>query len=263
MPRFVTRDFETLVGDRARMRLLANNDEAFLSTGRGVVSVSRARWEEAQDAELHGWMNLWRESRDDRNLHHFALFDYFSMIRERRYERGIELGCGPFTNMRVVASTLRINTIELLDPLLQEYVEHPHCTYSDGQLRLDSGRKMPVDTFWAMPIEDLDTDKAYDVIILINVIEHCIDVDRIFDRIWSMLSRKGVFIFHDRYFDHASVERLIREDYDTAHPLKVDRGVVDAFLDRFRLVFSRHTTTRGQSTMTAGGDAVYFIGEKT
>ena len=260
--RFTTRDMETLTGEEARLRLLATNDAAFLSPDRGVVAVSRERWQVAQEAEAHGWMELWREVIEDRNTHHFALFDYLFMLKERRFGRAIELGCGPFTNMRLAASALEIGSIELLDPLMPRYMDHPHCAYRSGQLRLHDGRMAPITTAYAMPIEDLQPEGTYDLVLLINVIEHCIDVDRIFTGIWDMLAPGGVFVFHDKYFDLAEVAETIGSEYDTAHPLKPDRRVVDAFLERFRLVFSRRTTTLGRPMFTATGDAIYFVGEK-
>jgi SAM-dependent methyltransferase len=260
--RFTTRDMETITGEQARQQLLATNDRAFLSPDRGVVAVSRERWQVAQDAEAHGWMHLWREVIEDRNTHHFALFDYLMMVNERRFARAIELGCGPFTNMRLAASALKVDTIELLDPLMPRYMDHPHCTYRSGQLRLHDGRMAPIAAAYAMPIEDLQPEGTYDLVLLINVIEHCIDVDRIFSSIWNMLAPGGVFVFHDKYFDVAEVAETILSEYDTAHPLKPDRRVIDSFLERFRLIFSRHTTTRGHPMFTATGDAVYFVGEK-
>lgn len=259
---FTTRDMETLTGEDARQRLLETNDKAFHSPGRGVVSVSRDRWTIAQEAEAHGWMDLWHDVIDDRNMHHFTLFDYLFMLKERKFRKGIELGCGPFTNMRLVAHSLAIDSFDLLDPLMPQYVNHKHCTYGSGQLRLHDGRMVPIGAAYAMPIEDFQPETTYDIVVLINVIEHCMDAEKIFEKIWEMLAPGGVFVFHDKYFDEQEVDATILSAYDTAHPLKVGHRVIDAFLERFRLIFSRATTTHGKPMMTATGDAIYFVGEK-
>jgi SAM-dependent methyltransferase len=259
---FTTRDMETVTGEEARRLLAENNDQSFHVPGRGVVSVSRERWMKAQDAEAHGWMDIWRDVPDDRNMHHFTLFDYLFMLKERRFKHAIELGCGPFTNMRLVAHSLAIESIHLLDPLMPRYVDHPHCTYRSGQLRLHDGRMVPIDAAYAMPIEDLRPEVSYDLVVLINVIEHCMDAEKAFSQVWNMLSPGGVLIFHDKYFDEAEVAATILTSYDTAHPIKVGHAVIDNFLSRFRLIFSRSTSTHGKPMMTATGDAIYFVGEK-
>lgn len=207
-------------------------------------------------------MDLWRDVIDDRNLHHFTLFDYLFMLKNRRFKHAIELGCGPFTNMRLVAHSLSIESIHLLDPLMPRYVEHPHCAYRSGQLRLHDGRMVPVDAAYALPIEDLRPEVSYDLVVLINVVEHCIDVERIFSQVWNMLSPGGVFMFHDKYFDETEVASAISREYDMAHPIKVGHVVIDAFLERFNMIFSRYTSTDGQPMMTATGEAIYFVGEK-
>ncbi len=262
MPSFVTRDFQTLTGEQARERLMTVNDKEFLTADSGVVAVSRERWKLAQEAEANGWLNLWRGAIEDRNTHHYALFDYFFMLRDRPFKRGIELGCGPFSNMRVAVSTVKVETIELLDPLIERYLELPNCAYTDMKLRRLDGNTEPVAKLHAMPIEDMQVEQKYDLVILINVIEHCIDVRKIFDNVWNLLVPGGVFIFHDKYFDHLETAVEIASHYDTGHPLRPDRKIVDGFLNRFETIFSRWISTEGAAKMTDTGDAIYFVGRK-
>jgi SAM-dependent methyltransferase len=261
-PSFVTRDFKTLTGEAARLRLMAVNDREFLSRENGIVSVSRERWEIAQDAEAHGWLDLWKGAVEDRNSHHYALFDYFLMLGDRSFDRAIELGCGPFTNLRFIASASKIAALELLDPLAERYIELPNCTYRDGRLRRIDGGSSPIDAVHSIPIEEMNIDERFDLVVLINVIEHCFDAERIFSNVWSLLRRGGVFVFHDKYYDHKDVAAEVLSSYDTGHPLKVDRRLVDTFLSRFAPVFSRRTTTFGAARMTDIGDAIYFVGER-
>jgi SAM-dependent methyltransferase len=260
--RFITREFQTLTGTAAEEQLAARNDASFLSADSGIVVVSRPRWELAQDAERHGWMNLWATAATDRNEHHFALFDYFMCLRQHPFKRAIELGCGPFTNMRIIAAFLEIARVELLDPLMQSYLGHEHCSYKTGRLTLANGQVQDVEKLHALPIEDFEPKPIYDVVILINVIEHCIDASKVFEQVWAMLEPGGLFIFHDKYFDHQKVSSRVLAEYDTAHPLKADRRFIDDFLGRFRMVFRRTINTEGAAAMTDLGDAVYFIGQR-
>ncbi|MBL8689793.1 MAG: hypothetical protein JNL04_11870 [Rhodospirillaceae bacterium] len=85
---------------------------------------------------------------------------------------------------------------------------------------------------------------------------------KILANVWDLLVPGVIFIFHDKHFDHAEVAAGIEISYDTGHPLRPDRRMVDAFLGRFVTVFSRYTTTTGEAKMTDTGDAIYFIGQK-
>jgi SAM-dependent methyltransferase len=258
--RFVTRNFEVLDGESARLRLRTTNDREFVVADQGIPRVSRERWKSAQDAECHGWLEIWRDSQEDRNSLHLAMFDYLAMLHGRRFAKVIELGCGPFTNLRLMLMTLAADEVHLLDPLLDSYRSHPHCAYADGALRLVDGRRVPIAGAYSSSIEEFDNSHRFDVVVLINVIEHCFDVHRLFDRVWTMLNPGGLLLFHDRYFDHDDVAQNSARDYDTAHPLKVDRRIVDGFLGRFAEVFRRAVTTSGAVRLSPPGDMVYFVG---
>jgi SAM-dependent methyltransferase len=260
--RVITRDFEVVTGEEARARLAALNDREFLSEDGGVVAVSRKRWQLAQDAEANGWMALWRNAVEDRNHHHFAMFDRLLMLQQVRFRTALEMGCGPFTNLRLFLSALDIESIELLDPLIDTYRAHPNCTYKDGSFHDDRGGTRPIAALHALPIEDVPPSSRFDLIVLINVIEHCIDVRAVFAKVREMLVPGGMFIFHDKYFEHDQVAAEIATTFDTAHPLKVDRHVVDRFLGEFGTIFSRHITTIGAAPLSGEGSVIYFVGQK-
>jgi hypothetical protein len=77
-----------------------------------------------------------------------------------------------------------------------------------------------------------------------------------------MLTPGGTLIFHDRYYDHAQVALEAEKVYDAAHPLKVDRRLIDEFIKRFERVFRRFVTTRGKTSFSGTGDEIYFVGRK-
>lgn len=260
--RVITRDFQVVTGEQAKHHLSIMNDREFLSADSGVIAVTRERWNLAQDAEANGWMTIWRDAVEDRNAHHYALFDYLSIFGQHTFRKALEIGCGPFTNLRIFLMSLRIETIELLDPLIKTYLDHPHCSYRDNSLLLSDGTRKPIAALHPLPVEDLQGTASFDLVILINVIEHCIDVRKVFANVWDILEPGGVFIFHDKYFEHAKVASEVESIYDTAHPLKIDQRVIDDFLGRFRMLFSRQVTTAGAAPMTGEGRAVYFIGQK-
>ncbi|MBK8020936.1 MAG: hypothetical protein IPK19_05770 [Chloroflexi bacterium] len=90
-----------------------------------------------------------------------------------------------------------------------------------------------------MPIDD-----HYDLTVIINVIEHCFDIDQVFQH---SCRQRQVLRFSDKYYTHDEVSRTVEERYDAAHPLHVDRTLVDSFLDAnfkalYRKVLDHHFT---------------------
>lgn len=259
---FIDKSFSKIKGDAARPLVERHNDLAFLSNGRGVVSVSEERWREAQEAERHGWMTLWRNETEDRNSLHAVMFENYLPLQGVRFRHAIELGCGPFTNIRLLGRVAPVEEASLLDPLIEEYLSHPHCTYRDRLLFFAADRFLYLDKLIPLPIEAFSPPRSYDLVLLINVIEHCRDFDRVAETIWSMLEPGGTFVFHDSYYRHANVAQALERHFDVAHPLRVDRHVIDQFLSRFQMVFRRTVTTDGNAPITGRGETVYFIGQK-
>ena len=136
---YVTRDFEVLTGEAARPLVERTNDRRFLTRDAGIHTVSVDRWKLAQDAERHHWLDLRPHLNEDRNMDHAFMYDRYSALAKRTFENAIELGCGPFTNMRVLGQVCTIKRLTLLDPLIEDYLQHQHCHYRDGSLTLSSG----------------------------------------------------------------------------------------------------------------------------
>jgi SAM-dependent methyltransferase len=249
-------------GEEARQLLAEVNDAAYLSDGQGVVKVPEERWRAAQRFERKGWMENWAGATDDRNYDHMRKFDGYRALHGRSFEHAIELGCGPFTNARLIGGKCSIREITLLDPLIESYLTLPNVSYSRTALRTvrplgrwghgghgllrRAARKacrlvpplgagsIPIHELLDTPIELMpDRSRAYDLVILINVIEHCLDVQKIFDLIVAISRPRAVLVFHDHLYNHDTVARMVQgHHYEAGHPLMVDRKVIEGFYHR-------------------------------
>ena len=230
---FVDENHVILTDEQARDALKRTNDSQYLSDGQGVVKVPKERWNVAQSFERNYWLEQSVGATEDRNEDHRSNFDGYSAVRQLHFSHAIELGCGPFTNLRLIAGACRVDSCTLLDPLAGEYQKHPNHTYDDRRLKirgswldrllaknvlLRAARRVlrrfwpgsltttiPVKRLLACPIEEMPLDCAYDLIVIINVIEHCFDIDRVFENILRIAKPGAVLIFADRYYDHATV----------------------------------------------------------
>lgn len=286
MPLFIDEQRKVLSGQEAKAALEKVSDAGHLSVDQGIVRVPSARWQKAQAYERCYWMTSAAEACEDRNMAHAVLFDAYRTLRGRVFEHAIELGCGPFTNLRLMAGRCTIKACALLDPLVETYLAHPHCTYDRQALRAESAlsfrlartglfwsegrvlnalrRYIPVQALLATSIEEMPSTVSYDLIAMINVLEHCYDAGKVLEKILSIMREGAVFVFHDRYYDHAQVADLTRNRlYDAGHPLRVERKVLDQFLgDHFEAMYRRvEHIPHVVDGMDLSHDAVYFIGE--
>jgi hypothetical protein len=97
------------------------------------MQVNHTRWLEARQYEHRTWMNN-KGAFTDRNEEHRERFANYVPLRGLTFSLGVELGCGPFTNIRFVLEQCCIEEIHLLDPLIQDYLTHPSCRYRHGRL---------------------------------------------------------------------------------------------------------------------------------
>jgi SAM-dependent methyltransferase len=259
-PLYIDEDVTVHQGAQAAARVAAKAAAAEVDPSRGVTRVDRARWDEAQRYERTTWLRHGRRVFTDRNEYHRRRFDDYALLRGRRFARAVELGCGPFTNLRLMLERCRIDEVHLLDPLIGSYLEHPFCRYRGGRLggllnehparlagylrrpaaawrsklndlRIGGWRGRPVTLTEAM-IESYAPTGAFDLVVMINVLEHCQDAQAVLERIDRILAPGGWLVFHDKLYDADRVRRLVEVLYDAGHPLRVDRTVVESFLER-------------------------------
>lgn len=290
-PIYIDENVAIYEGVDAAARLAARTS-APVDPERGIVRVERERWEEAQRYERRTWMELARGTFSDRNEAHRAGFEGYAALRGRRFRRGIELGCGPFTNLRWVLENCAVGEVHLLDPLIGDYLRHPFCKYRARRLggvlnesparllgyayhaftavraklndaRIGGWRGRPVTIVPSM-IEAYRTDVRFDLVVMINVIEHCQDADAVLATIDRILAPGGVLVYHDKMYAAAEVKRLLAVLYDAGHPLRVDHTVIDAFLaERFTTVLRReHPVETRFRDVPVRYRNLYYIGEK-
>jgi SAM-dependent methyltransferase len=289
---YVDEELHIRKGDDAAKALREQSDLPYLDAHDGVVRVPKQRWQQAQRYERETWMVANTAATDDRNSAHFDGFRGYEAIRGRTFLHAIELGCGPFTNLRLIGQTCTIAQCSLLDPLIEDYLNHPHCTYNRKMLRTSETslsvslgrtlagralrralrviapgtivRSIPIRAILPMPIEEMPSGNAYDLVVMLNVLEHCYDASVIFDRILSILKPGGVFVFHDKLFTAAEAEEDVRTRFDAGHPLRVGGTVIESFLEtNFTPLFAQHGLVEdGHEGHDLSRDGIYFIGAR-
>lgn len=254
---FVDEDHNLILGSEAVLYLQSKNDEDFLEGLKGIVEVDHKRWEEAQRYEYRSWMEgNGLNVTEDRNSEHEEMFDEYRVLDGRSFENAIEIGCGPFTNIIRLLRRVRCDRITLLDPLIDQYLRHPNCSYKQKQMDGHHGKIQTI----ALPLEEVEIDQTYDLVIVINVLEHCFSAQKFFDQIVSLTAPGGILVFHDKLIRSSEIERFVSNVYDAGHPLRVaDKLILDFLFSNYSALYDQRV---GISSPIGTFDSIYFIGEK-
>ena len=230
---FIDKNIKSFVGKEAIDRLREKNDLNHFVPGIGVPKVAVNRWHEAQEYEYNTWCGIARGMTTDRNEEHETHFGGYKGLNSLLPDSisVIELGCGPFTNLRLILPKLKgISKINLLDPLILKYVlEVPGCPYKNGMLGIYPIKMIP------SPIEKFNPSEKFDLVVMINVVEHCYDIGLIFQKIYDMMNPGGILLFGD----HAEKNLgIIEKSYDAGHPIRVGKNhIEDLIKNRWEKLF--------------------------
>ena len=233
---FVTKDIEIIQGSKAASLIVQKNELKNYEEGIGVIKIDKSRWTEAQYYEKKTWCEQSRGMDTDRNEEHLYNFNKYETL-DTVLQDGlsvIELGCGPYTNLRYIlpAITKRVDSVYLLDPLIDDYLlNSPNCTYKNSL----AGH--PVITF-NTPIEEFKVSRKYDLVVMINVLDHCFDIDLIFKKVWGMLKKNGVLVFNERAYIKG-VKESIENIYDAGHPIRISQEYLNSKLSAYKTLYSK------------------------
>lgn len=253
--KYVTENAVIFDGEAAKTLLESSSDEKYLSKD-GIISVEQNRWLEAQRYESTEWLQRAGGMTEDRNTFHKDVFQNYESLKEIPVNSMIELGCGPFTNAKLIESIVpTVTDITLLDPLANTYITaQPNCTYKDRTLNNKDV------TVISSSIEEFKVERTYDLVVMINVLEHCLSIPKIFENIEQMMEKGSYFVYADVQFDYETIKRISKSKYNAGHPLRPTKEYINDFIsNNFEPVFS---TTFPEVVAGEQAEELYFIGIK-
>ncbi len=226
-------------GEAAIVALTQHNDELYWTPGIGTLTVPMARWQAAQRFERSVWLEQCLGAESDRNHEHTARFGEYAALPVD-LGRALEVGCGPFTQLQTIAAGRKLTAVTLLDPLIYEYMDHPHCSYKNGQLCGVPTSLHPI------PVERANWTSEFDTVVCINVLEHVHDAQAALQAMHAALAPNGTLVFGERTWDRFDPKSL----YDVGHPIRITKSLLDQFVYWFDLLYDGRK-----------GDDYYFIGK--
>jgi SAM-dependent methyltransferase len=217
-----------------------------------VRSVSRERWLQAQAWERdlwqtgqskRGWRRLawpvlkpvlravgWRRAWGDDWNHWWAeRFDDYRFLPDELGDY-IELGCGPYTNTRLILPGRTARRVVCSDPLAETYLTFRDrwlaTAHREGRIEVD-----------AHPIEELPfAPGTFDVVVLNNVLDHVRDADVCLQQAIGLLRAGGIFVFGQDLSDDEDVRN---HPHDVGHPIRLAREDLEPHLEPFDVLLRR------------------------
>ena len=244
-----------------------------------VDSVSRDRWREAQTWEAAHWVRtqqmrsrfgknlIWKVLSkfgvfpkyrgDDWNLWWKGAFDDYSFLPDI-VPNAIEVGCGPYTNTRLMLDKCKIEHLVLSDPLIRTYINFKLTFVSEmhrsGNCILDDH-----------PLENLPfRDEFFDLAVMINVLDHVQDAGQCMQSLLRITKPGGIVILGQDLSDEKDVKRMNGGEGEIGHPIKLDHEWFESYLaEGFETILYRVLDQeRGRSPGIHYGTLI-FAGRKT
>jgi SAM-dependent methyltransferase len=203
---------------------------------RRSLAVSKERWRQAQDWELAFWVRDqarkgWkrvafpalrpilsavgsrRATGDDWNFWWRDRFDGYAFLPADLGDF-IELGCGPYTNTRLILPGRSVRRVICSDPLASEYLKFRHrwlaTAHRKGLIEIDTH-----------PIEELPFEPgSFDVVVLINVLDHVMNAERCLRTAIDLVRSGGFFVFGQDLVDKNEAANF--EWFQQGHPIAVE-----------------------------------------
>ncbi|MGH8010357.1 MAG: class I SAM-dependent methyltransferase [Candidatus Binatia bacterium] len=238
-------------------------------------SVDEKRWQRAQEWELAFWLReqkppIWKRiglgvlgpllrplgsplaTGDDWNLWWREQFDNYEFL-PRDLGDYIELGCGPYTNTRLIVKGREARRIICSDPLAREYLNFKKRwlarAHEKGLVTIDSHA-----------IEELTlSPQSFDTVVLINVLDHVLDAERCMEIATGLLRPGGYLIFGQDLADPASFGNREYEWFEEGHPIRLTAEDVSPWLKPFETVLEKTVPPRDKRLQTG---VLVFAGTK-
>ena len=207
--------------------------------------VDHDRWEMAQAWERQHWIRnhkalarygknwIWRVLAalgmvpkyrgDDRNTWWQRSFENYSFLPPR-VENALEVGCGPYTNIRLIRGACQPEHLFLSDPLIRTYVNFKMTfvneLYREAACCLDDH-----------PLEQLPfADGYFDLAVMINVLDHVQDARACMESLIRVL-KPGGFVVIGQDLSNEEDSKQQPDGLRTGHPITLDESWFNPYLE--------------------------------
>jgi ubiquinone/menaquinone biosynthesis C-methylase UbiE len=211
-------------------------------------------WRNAQKWEEAHWVNAQRERAkfgknwiwrilslcklvpkhrgDDWNTWWMNQFNNYSFLPPEMGDV-IEVGCGPYTNVRLMRDRCRMKHLVLSDPLIRTYVKFKLTfvreMYDKAACSLDDH-----------PLEELPfKDAHFDMAVMINVLDHVRDANACMENFYRVVKPGGIVIFGQDLSREEDAEALLKDPGLAGHPIKLHEDWFGPWIEQCEPIIHR------------------------
>lgn len=225
------------------------------NTNGPVLSVDTRKWLDAQEFERSCWVidnqkNSWSRvvmkflralknnprhflellayrdfyAGDDWNFWWKEKFDHYRLLPEH-IGKALEVGSGPYTNVRLISKLKKIDEMHCLDPLMDLY-----RSFKLNWLA-EMAKKGKIVTHQGKGEELTFPDGSFDLVVCNNVLDHVQDAGACLSEIRRVLKPGGYFVFGQDLSNEEDIERQRQKDKGfVGHPIKLDEKAIESLL---------------------------------
>lgn len=195
---------------------------------------------------------------DDWNFWWKEKFDNYRLL-PAHISRALEVGSGPYTNLRLISKLKKIDEMHCLDPLMDLY-----RSFKLNWLA-EVAKKRKIFTYIDKGEELKFPDNSFDLVVCNNVLDHVQDSNRCLSEIHRVLKPGGYFVFGQDLSDEEDIARQRREDRGfIGHPIKLHEETLDALLKGLYEIKMKNVLSRAAGRNPKHHYGTYlFIGTKS
>lgn len=162
---------------------------------------------------------------DDCNQWWKKQFEDYQFLPSTAHD-ALEVGCGPYTNVRLMLDRCRFEHLYLSDPLIRTYVKFKLTFVSEMYKRaacvLDDH-----------PLEELPFATDYfDLAVMINVLDHVQDARRCMENLIRVVKPGGILILGQELTNEEDLKAVRDDPGAVGHPIKLDHGWFAPYLEK-------------------------------
>lgn len=211
-------------------------------------------WKEAQKWEEAHWVNaqrarakyaknwIWKAMSlfgvvpkhrgDDWNIWWKKQFDNYTFL-PTKVDNVIEVGCGPYTNVRLMLDKCEMKHMVLSDPLIRTYVKFKltfvRDMYDKAECTLDDH-----------PLEELPfKSDNFDLAVMINVLDHVRDANACMENFFRVVKPGGIVVFGQDLSREEDSEALLADKGLVGHPIKLHETWFEPWIERCEPIIHR------------------------
>jgi ubiquinone/menaquinone biosynthesis C-methylase UbiE len=211
-------------------------------------------WQEAQKWEESHWINAQRERAkfgknwiwrflslfnvvpkhrgDDWNTWWMSQFDNYSFL-PAEVSNVIEVGCGPYTNVRLMQERCKMHHLVLSDPLIQTYAKFKLTFVSDMHKKVACALDYH-------PLEELPyKDANFDLAVMINVLDHVRDANACMENLYRVVKPGGIVVFGQDLSREEDADALLSDPGLIGHPIKLHAEWFEPWIQKCEPIIHR------------------------